>query len=97
MGLRNLLLYAQLCWGVAPAFMGPLVLTPPTSAAVSLPEASLLLRHWDVTPGRDGLTLLLLTLLSLGLGIWPQPLLLLLEESSLTLTGLGNALAALLD
>ena len=95
MGLRNLLLYAQLCWGVAPAFMGPLVLRPSDASdasAAAAPEASLLLRHWDVAPGRDGLVLLLLTLLSLGLGIWPQPLLLLLEESSLALTSLGGVL-----
>jgi NADH-quinone oxidoreductase subunit M len=94
MGLRNLLLYAQLCWGVAPAFMGPLRLAPPTRSGLpqgaAAPEATLLLRHWDLTPWRDGLTLLLLTALSLGLGLWPQPLLLLLEESSLTLAALGG-------
>lgn len=70
MGLRNLLLYAQLCWGVSPAFMNPLLLPhTPAAAAVKPLEASLLLRHWDVAPQGNGLTLLLLTGLSLGLGI----------------------------
>lgn len=86
MGLRNMLLYAQLCWGVAPAFLGPLSLGPlGTPEEAAAPEALLLLRHWDVTPNRDGLALGLLTLLSLGLGLWPQPLLLLVEEATLGL------------
>jgi hypothetical protein len=93
MGLRSLLLYAQLCWGVAPGFMGPLPLfTESAKATVDTREendgeALLLLRHWDVTPQRDGAVLLLLAVLGLLLGIWPQPLLQLLEETALLLTG----------
>lgn len=86
MGLRNLLLYTQLCWGVAPAFLNPLRLPKAGAPETETPEALLLLRHWDVTPGRDGLVLLLLATLSLLLGFWPQPLLELLEESSLLLS-----------
>lgn len=83
MGLRNLLLYAQICWGVTPAFLNPLRLPPvaPASAA----ETLLLLRHWDVVPLRDGMVLLMLAALSLLLGFWPQPLLGLLEEGTLLL------------
>lgn len=88
MGLRNLLLYAQLCWGVSPAFLNPLRLptaeTGPSEGTPN-PEALLLLRHWDVLPLRDGLVLLLLAGLSLLLGLWPQPLLGLLEEAALLL------------
>lgn len=84
MGLRNLLLYAQICWGVAPAFLNPLQL-PPVAPAAATTEALLLLRHWDVVPLRDGLVLLMLAILSLLLGFWPQPLLGLLEEGTLLL------------
>jgi len=71
---------------VAPAFLNPLRLPQAGAPETETPEALLLLRQWDVTPGRDGLVLLLLATLSLLLGFWPQPLLELLEESSLLLS-----------
>jgi hypothetical protein len=74
MGLRNYLLYAQLCWGVAPAFLGVRPLG-------SNPRGPALLRHWDLNPSGEGAVPLLLALLALLLGLWPTYPLALLESA----------------
>ena len=76
MGLRSYLLYVQLCWGVAPAFLNPV----PLASAASAPA---LLRRWDLNPNGEGSALFLLTLLTLTLGLWPGFLLKLLEEAAI--------------
>jgi proton-translocating NADH-quinone oxidoreductase chain M len=87
MGLRCLLLYAQLAWGVPAPFLNPTRL--PELQSFPTHERLLLLRHWDVGYRRDGLVLTLLAGLSLLLGLWPQPLLVLLEQPALLLAGWG--------
>lgn len=70
MGLRSYLLYTQLCWGVAPAFLNPAPL-----GVAAAPGSALLLRRWDLNPAGEGTALLLL-------GLWPNLLPGLLEDAA---------------